>query len=330
MEGAKAPLEGDGSNIDFRLPTPDQPGGSTPLPDGGWPGLKICSVLDFDGLTWSANVAHNDRDIFALALNISGSFEGVTGWANLTDDFDGQGISMGLLNQNLGQGSLQPLWLEMRNGHPARMAQLISAANLTSMNGMLDKWQKATGTASLTDYGYSELDDPALIPELPEVQIALTKPNQDAVDWARATLYQNGKFKAAWAQQLTALAESAEYRSIQLRKAETLHRKARELVKLYGTREWRSYLFFFDILVQNGGIPASVRDKFLAWEKKNPGASETARLTALLEYRLEIVNSRWVADVRARKMSLINGKGKVHGASRDYAAEFCTNLRQTL
>jgi hypothetical protein len=79
-------------------------------------GLTICSDLDFQGLQWPDTVPVAMRDPFAAGLNISGSFEGPDGWANLTDNFDGQGISMGLLNQNLGQGSLQPMWIEMGDG----------------------------------------------------------------------------------------------------------------------------------------------------------------------------------------------------------------------
>ena len=78
-------------------------------------GLQICSKLDFDGLKWIEKYGDHERNAIALALNVSGSFEGADDWRNLTNNFDGQGISMGLLNQCLGQGSLQPLLISMRD-----------------------------------------------------------------------------------------------------------------------------------------------------------------------------------------------------------------------
>src|ERR1700677_1324186 len=93
---------------DYRF---QQPIGSLP----GGEGLVICSPLDFTNVTWSGQLSPFQEQGLELGLNISGSFEGAAGWANLTNNFDGQGLSMGLLNQNLGQGSLQPLLIEMEN-----------------------------------------------------------------------------------------------------------------------------------------------------------------------------------------------------------------------
>ncbi|MCJ8277796.1 MAG: hypothetical protein MJK18_13215, partial [Bdellovibrionales bacterium] len=62
--------------------------------------LGICSSLEFKGVTWSPELSQDDRVAFAIALNVSGSFEGHSGWSNLSNNFDGQGVSMGLLNQD--------------------------------------------------------------------------------------------------------------------------------------------------------------------------------------------------------------------------------------
>jgi hypothetical protein len=44
------------------------------------------------------------------ALEVTGGFEtDGNPWAGISNDFDGQGISCGILQQNIGQGSLQPL-----------------------------------------------------------------------------------------------------------------------------------------------------------------------------------------------------------------------------
>lgn len=327
------------SQIDLEPLNPETPDEEVDGGDQVWQGLKICSELDFDDVEWSKNVDVDDRDAFALALNISGSFEGHRGWENLTNNFDGQGLSMGLLNQNLGQGSLQPMWMEMRAGDLAVMQKLFSSKNFTSLSSMLSKWQAAVKTASLEieDYGYNELDEPAAvaidlgvdIAELQQIAVALTSRNQASVDWAKANLYSGSSFKSDWSAQLKALANSAEYRSIQVRKAEALHAQALSMMKSYGLHELRSYLFFFDIAVQNGGISTTLKNKYLAWAKTNTKATELQRLMKILELRLTVVRAQYVNDVRSRKASIINGTGTVHGAKRDYAKEFCTPLNKT-
>lgn len=52
-------------------------------------------------------------DLFDCFSKITGNFEGNKGFANLSGNFDGQGISAGVLQWNLGQGSLQPVLSEM-------------------------------------------------------------------------------------------------------------------------------------------------------------------------------------------------------------------------
>ena len=92
----------------------------------------------------------------------------------------------------------------------------------------------------------------------------------------------------------------------------------------------RSYLFFFDVIIQNGGISSTVRSDFEKWAQANRQATEAAQLTKILELRLKTVNAKFVNDVRTRKTSIINGSGTVHGISRNYMKEFCAELSQSI
>jgi hypothetical protein len=311
------------------------PGGN-PTATQPWKGLTICSELDFKGLTWSPNIDIEERDPFALALNISGSFEGHKGWANLANNFDGQGISMGLLNQNLGQGTLQPMWIEMRNGHGNTLQSVFSSANLKSLTTMLAKWEGTVSAATIdvNDYGYSELDDPDIIAidlgldplDLQEVTSALLARNQAAVNWAKATVYSGSKFKSDWSKSLTSLANSAAYRSVQVSKAEKLHNAALEMMNAFNFKQVNAYLFLFDIAVQNGGISGAARMEYKVWASKNSSASEETRMKKLLEIRLKSVKKIYVANVRARKTAIISGSGTVHGEKRQFEKEFCADI----
>lgn len=319
-------------------PTPTPVPTPSPSPNPGDPTkLSICSKLDFSNLDWPDAVDARERNAFALALNISGSFEGSDGWENLTNNFDGQGLSLGLLNQCLGQGSLQPLLIQMRNLYTNEMKSVMSQANFNSMLAMLNAWETTLtindftpSDASLRAHGFSKLDDPAMIEKEigfnPEVHLManLTSKNQNSVNWAVANLYNGSSFKSDWKKQLIALSGSPGYRSIQVAAALDLHLEAIDLFKTYGLTQLRSYLFMFDIVVQNGGISATAKANIMAQFRANPNWSETQKLNAILTERLKYVKAAYVADVRSRKQSLINGNGTVHGAHRDYGVEYCS------
>lgn len=298
--------------------------------------LAVCSKLSFQNVSWPKSMDEFDKNAYALAMNITGSFEGSSGWNNIANNFDGQGVSLGLFNQNLGQGSLQPLLIRMREQHLTKMKSVLNTSQYSSLNGMLNKWQSSTGftakatiepTENVWDSDFSSLDMPEVI-EAEEgtsfslMSKALGSTNQLSVNWATSQLYNGTRFIPEWKSSLQNLAKTPEYISQQLRAAEAIHKKASGYMSL-GFRELRSYLFFFDIVVQNGGLSSSVQTKFKTWLKQNPQATETQRLTTLLNYRLTSVISQYVSDVRSRKMSIINGKGTVHGSARNYPKEFC-------
>lgn len=307
---------------------------------GEWEGLSICSTLDFSGLDWAPSLEVSHRDAFALALNITGSFEGVAGWQNLTGNFDGQGISMGLLQQNLGQGSLQPIWNLMFSRYSSQFTQELTSSQVSSVRGMLDRWNSYSSSATLdiTDYGYNELDDPEKVAEALGVNVedillvtsALTARNQESVNWAKANVLSGTSIKTDWSTRLKRIATSQGYRSLQAEKAEVIHHKALDLFRTYNMTQLRSYLVFFDIVVQNGSIPAKVYNSYQTWLKSNTNANEYTRMKKLIELRVAEALPQWQADVRARKMTLLDGTGVVHGSRRDVDKEYCANIQEPL
>lgn len=304
--------------------------------------VNICSPLSLTGVTWTSSLDAFDVNAIALAMNISGSFEGHTGWSNLTNNFDGQGISLGLFNQNLGQGSLQPMMISFRDNNNARFKSFFSTAQYTSMNSMLNKWKGTSSVSSKAlkvtqqwDKDYSDLDDPSAMTDEDFAQnedgglfnkaagAASSTKNQASVDWAVANVFTGSSFKAIWKTSLQNMAKSPEYVSLQIKSAQSIHTKAEGYMKTFSMTSLRGYLFFFDIVVQNGGISTTIKNKYLDWAKSNKSASENTRLKKLLEYRLTVVRSEYVNDVKSRKTAIIDGKGTVHGSKRDFAKEYC-------
>lgn len=293
----------------------------------------ICSDLEFNYVSWPTGTNQATATVFGLAMNMSGSFEGHDGWDNISNNFDGQGVSLGLFNQNLGQGSLQTLMLQLLKNSEPRMKSFFTAHQFNLVAGMLKGWNggslmsKATkDPLDIYNNPISELDDPALI-EGGESEIAHQKAssnrNQVSVNWAVQNLYSGNKFKAEWKNSLQEMSRSGDYVSIQVQAAKNIHNRAINYMQKYGFKELRAYLFFFDIVVQNGSLTSAIESKFATWLKTNSTASETTKLKKLLEYRLTIVKAAYVNDVRARKTAIIDGVGTVHGSKRDFRKEYC-------
>lgn len=298
-------------------------GNPDPEPEPGEEIAPICSDLDFTQYEWPKDLITFESEAFQLGLNISGSFEGHEGWQNLTNDFDGQGVSMGLLNQNLGTGSLQPMLIRMRNEYPAALKKSFSTAHHNSLLKMLEQWQD-TSVTSLSELPFLSLLDNEAI----RLGVLDTRSINSAT-WARQNLYARaGVFHTSWRNELIALMETPEYTSIQIDSAWHLHDKTMDLLERLKVTELRSYLVMFDIVVQNGSLYQVDHDDYQAWLKNNLQATTEQRLTKIVELRLRHVKPQYVADVRARKFSLIEGVGAVHGSRREYEKEYCFDRLQ--
>jgi hypothetical protein len=298
--------------------------------------LAICSDLALKDVVFPSSLDYEGRRAIALGLNISGSFEGGSGWKNITNNFDGQGLSLGLLNQCLGQGSLQPLMIKMRDRNPSVLRDEFGSAHLTSLLGMLSKWE---GTAKVADFeapvdeGQGDedlrpdgrLSDLDMLPDGSDGIGQQESASSDSVAWAKQTLYTDGgtTFQATWKKELQRMSADPAYVSIQIEAALSIHNKAMSYMKTLGLHELRSYLFLFDVNVQNGGLYSADITAYKAAFPAGSTASETTRLKKILAIRITHVIEKYKNDVNSRKLSIINGTGVVHGSSRNYPKEYC-------
>jgi hypothetical protein len=268
--------------------------------------------LGVDGLvgadTWKAlfrtsipapAVAAKPLELRCLAL--TGTFE--TGqpapecFAGLSGDFDGQGVSLGVLQWNFGQGSLQPMLAEAVDKHPAMMEAVFQ-----SQLGVL--------RAALAE-------DPA---ELMRFARSIQDPN-------RHQLYE------PWRGMFKSLCRTAEFQDIQAKHAAAIFSAAQRLAREYGLQSPRGIALMFDIKVQNGSIGALVKAQIMAdyaavpANGGDPAAAEVERMVIVANRRAEAANPRWVEDVRARKLCIARGVGVVHGIQYDLEQQFGIGLR---
>ncbi len=284
------------------------------------PGLLFCSPLSFEGIAWSPTLNLTARRSLAIGLSISGGFEGREGWANITNNFDGMGLSAGLLNQTLGTGSLQPLLAEMEYSYPAEFAASFSPTHYKSIMGMIEDWKKATSwrpkNLGLTLSSIMDRDTE-------NIEIATT-PADYSVLWARKNLYtSDGSFIPSWKKEIQNLISKPEYVSLQVEAARIYHKKALQYVDRVEITDLRTYLLMFDIVTQNGGIKES---RFVEWEYKIKTAHLTtpeSKLKALIDIRLKDTKPQWRSDVKKRKYTIIDGVGTVHGNTLNLPRMYC-------
>jgi hypothetical protein len=249
-------------------------------------------------------------------------------------------MSLGLLNQNLGTGSLQPMLVQMGKLFPSLLEGLFSAENYRSLTSMLAPYM-SLGQLSITSAPLSlssgpsgrepvsplDRPDPSNLLELENATS-----NAQSVQWAVTTVYdQKGNFLPQWKNQFQNLAKTQEYIRLQIATGYSYHQKALNYMKELDWHELRGYLILFDFVVQNGSLNSDVIRDYLNWvQRQGTNASFTQKMEVLLELRLKYVKPSFVEDVRARKKNIIYGQGVTHGEMIRLESQFCYNGQQWL
>lgn len=268
------------------------------LESDGIVGNKTWKALFKEKITSSA-ISCKSLDYRCLA--ITGSFE--TGrdipdcFAGLAGDYDGQGLSFGVLQWNLGQGTLQPLLKRFCTDHE-EIGRSLFHHNFNQLTSML-------GSGKLEQIGFA---------------LAIQDPLRKTVNepW-------RGMFKA--------LGRTEEFQRIQLKSANAIYKSSRKLCDDYGLWSERAVALMFDIKTQNGSIGSTVKAAIMKdfqgiSGKLSAEEQELARLQIIANRRAEAAKPRFVEDVRARKLCIANGVGTVHGISYDLDEQFGVGLRR--
>jgi hypothetical protein len=200
------------------------------------------------------------------------------------------GISYGVLQWNLGQGTLQPLFSDMIAAHQGVVAGIFGD-KLDAFKSML------AGTR--------------------DAQLAWARSIQDPV---RHVVLE------PWKGVLLALGRTPEFQAVQVAHAGRVYQNAVNLCRRFGVNTERALALMFDISVQNGGIDDAVDQKIRADFVAIPAEDEVARLRSIANRRAEASNPKYVEDVRVRKLTIANGQGTVHNVWYDLAEQFGIRL----
>jgi len=342
------PGSGDSSTpVPTNPPAQDQTTPTSPSIPNTDPTAGLCRTLDFNGIQWPSSLSINQQRSLALALTISGSYEGRSQWSNITNNFDKQGMSLGLLQQNFGTGSLQPLLFKMHSEHFNEMKSFYVDTDFKSLEQMILNWKSTHNVSGLSEK-ISTLSTEELFPvqtssplDIEDTDLNTLNGSNNKIEimaqsaemnWVLKTVYSDSgtTFIPRWKNSFQNMAKSSGYRSLQVQASTTLYNRALSYFKYFGFKELRSFLFTYDVVVQNGSFSDSHKNAFNSYLKSNPSANETQKALKLLEIRLTSVKPPYVNDVRSRKQTIINGTGKVHGENRNLPQEYCFNLNENL
>jgi len=225
-------------------------------------------------------------------LALTGSFE--TGkyhpdcFCAVTGDFDGMGISFGVLQWNVGQGSLQPIFKTMFEKY-VDVSQAIFHEHFDAV--------KALGSDSIAD------------------QLTFCR-----------SIQVKGQLRDPWLGMLLTLGRSAECQSVQAEQASAVFGQALEYCVDLEVNSERAVALLFDIVTQNGSIGPSVKALIQADFAKLAPTDEVGRLRVIANRVAENARPQYVEDVRTRKLAVANGGGTVHGIVYDLADMFCITL----
>lgn len=230
-----------------------------------------------DAETWTTIMGVPIPSIQERSLQLTAAFEG-HGFTLAQGNFDGAGITWGIIGFTLKHGELGKIILSIFERNPALVDQAFG--------------QNA-----------GELVDVLESPKAVQMQFA------DSISVGTTKL----KLAEPWRSQFAAFGELAEVQALQLELAdEDYGQPSAQTAETFGLRSELGRALAFDIHVQNGGIKVAARKAIEATLAESPVSTEQER-RVIIAHAVADASTSFKEDVRARKLAIATGTGKVHG-----------------
>ncbi len=211
------------------------------------------------------------------SLQVTAAFEG-HGFTLAQGNWDGAGITWGIIGFTLKHGELSKIILTIHNQNPALV-------------------QQAFGDNS------EELISVMTSPKAVQMQFA----NSISLGTTKTSI------KEPWLSGFKAFGEIVEVQALQLQFADQDYgQPALETATKLGLQSELGRALAFDIHVQNGGIKASAKKDIEAAVEETPISTEL-QLRVIIANAVADNSKSYQEDVRSRKLAIATGTGKVHG-----------------
>ncbi len=239
-------------------------------------GLPESGELDVE--TWARLMGEPIPSVRDRCLQLTAHFEGHD-FTLAQGNFDGAGITWGIIGFTLKGGELGRMLLEIHERRPELLEQAFGSLGPTLVRLVKKPWAEQLAFADSISLGKrkTRLAEPWLTSferfgELPEVQAL-------QLDRANRAYYE------------PALATAAEW----------------------GLTSELGIALAFDVHVQNGGIKSAARTRIREALEGRRSPSEATLRSIIANAVADSAAARWREDVRARKLTIATGTGSVHG-----------------
>jgi|RhiMethySRZTD1v2_1073278.scaffolds.fasta_scaffold10583_11 Putative peptidoglycan-binding domain-containing protein len=231
-----------------------------------------------DDQTWQALMSSPAPDLKQRCLQLTADFEG-TGFTKAVGNFDGAGITWGIIGFTLSNGELGAVLTEIRSTHPA----VFSAA-------------------------FGELE--ARIVEV------IHSSHSEQIHFANSISLGSSKMRIldVWAKAFEKLGSDPSAQEIQLQRTEKFFQIAERDRQLFDVQNELGLALCFDIAVQNGGIDSTERARIRAKINQNHPATQQDLRIIIANVVAENSRPRFIEDVRRRKLTIATAQGTVHGS----------------
>lgn len=237
--------------------------------------MEVSGRLDEE--TWKALLGPEPPRLFDRCLQITADFEG-HGFTKAAGDFDGAGLTWGIIGFNFKSGTLPRVLREID--------------------------QRST---ALIDEAFGDL--------AAELRAVLQRPTSEQIAWGGGVSEGASRqsLRGEWAAAFRRLGELPEVKEIQLNYTAPYWKRARADASRFDLATELGLALCFDIAVQNGGIDAARHDPDIRAQLQAGGAVPERRVRAVIA---EVVarRSNFPEAVRRRKMTLAAGEGEVNRA----------------
>jgi peptidoglycan hydrolase-like protein with peptidoglycan-binding domain len=230
-----------------------------------------------DVSTWTGLLGTRIPNTQERSLQVTAAFEG-HGFTLAQGNFDGAGITWGVVGFTLKHGELAKIILTVFDESPALV-------------------QQAFGNNT------EELIEILKSPKAVQMRFA----DSISIGTTKAAI------KEPWKSAFKAFGEMAEVQSLQLTLADKDYgQPAAETANELGLKTLLGRTLSFDIHVQNGGIKASARKDIDTALRETPSITER-ELRVIIANAVADASTSFREDVRSRKLTIAIGAGKVHG-----------------
>lgn len=230
-------------------------------------------------------------------LRSTGFFEGNDGYSTTTGNFDGQGLSFGIIQFNFGQSSLQPLLKDYINNHNSEFTSVFGSSK----------------AATLKD-------------------VVFNKTLAQQIQWGASISTSGGDVNSEWKPLFKNMGAKSANQTLQRQHAGQYFNRAETFANDFGIISTQGLAFLFDHAVQSwsfsGYTQSQIRTEILRDESLWHQTGEKGRYP---DYNrlYTVLKGVQGSDPIARRTAIRNGSGTVHGKLyrvSDFGLSYNTNF----